>query len=126
MKSKYEEGTICTVDKKKAGLNDKFSDYVYIKEAKSFGRYLCYPCDIYGEIEKEFKAVTIHESNLYKRTNFPVFNDDDLITCVKVITAFKILHETREIELDTVDELTAEFSSFIHKLTLNVLVGKML
>lgn len=126
MKSNYEEGTVCIVDKKKAGLKDNFSDYVYIKEPKAFGRYKCYPCDIYGEIDKSFKEVIIHESNLYKRSTFPVFNDDDLLTCVKVITAFKVLNDTKEIELDIIKDLIVEFSGFLHKVTLNVLVGKLL
>lgn len=125
MKDKYPEGTICRLDKTKYDLPKDHSDYVYIKQAKLFNKYECYQCDIYGEIIS-FRSLIVDANDLYKRTNFPHLSDEDLVTCIKVLAAFKTLAETKEIELNIVGELANEFSILTHKITLNVLAGKLL
>ena len=124
---KYPEGTICRIDSRiKSSLPKSYEDdYVYIKKAKSFNKYECYSCDVYGEI-KDFVPTIISGDHLFKRTNFPHLGDDDLVTCIKILAAFKTLSETKQIDLAIINELADEFSIFTHKVTLNVLVGKIL
>jgi len=125
MSEKYIEGTVCRVDKAGAKLEKEDYDYVFIKKPSPFGYYKCYPCDIYGEI-LEFKPVYIQKDYLFLRTAFPHLIDEDLVTCVRVLTMLKILKEEKEIDLSIVEELSKEFATFTNKITLNVIAGRLL
>lgn len=125
MAKRFEAGDVCIVDEALT-KNRNESNYVYIKDVLPFNKYRCLPCNYCGEITSFAAPSIIHHKYLCKRTWIPQLSDEDIITCIQVLTVLEAINTDQELNIDAVREVSLDFVALSNKLAVHRMIQEVL